>query len=154
MTTCRFNLHLVLHAADLLDDRLRKRLAEVGLRPRQARILDALERMQPTSQIALARAFGITPASMSTMTSRLIEAGHVVRETDPKEARAHLLRLTESGRGLLAEIHAAWADIDREIEMHLGADGAARLAAEADALRDGLGGRVPGATMLRHTSES
>ncbi|WP_405402717.1 MarR family winged helix-turn-helix transcriptional regulator [Paracoccus sp. Ld10] len=140
----RFALHFILHAADLLDDSLRHRLAVVGVRPRQARIIDALARMEPASQIALAREFGITPASMSTMTARLIEAGHVMREVNPNEARAHLLRLTESGRGLLAEIHAAWRDIDQLIEDTIGAQGAAELTEHTRALRDGLGGHAPG----------
>lgn len=154
MKTKRFTMHLLLHAADLLDDRLRERLARVGVRPRQARIIDALARMEPTSQVALAREFAITPASMSTMTSRLIEAGYIVREVDPKEARAHLLRLTESGRSLLKDIHAAWHDIDRLIEQEIGEDGAAELARQTIALRNGLGGKAPGTRPEREPSRS
>lgn len=146
MTTAPFTLHSLLHTADLLEDRLRERLAGIGVRPRQARVIDALARMEPASQVALARAFDITPASMSTMTTRLIEAGHITREVDPDEARAHMLRLTPLGHGLLSEIHAAWRDIDRLIETSIGTADAARLAELTRALRDALGGRVPGTT--------
>ena len=134
----------MLHSADLLDETLRHRLGRLGLRPRQARVIDALARMEPASQVALAREFGVTPAAMSTMTARLIEGGYVTREVDPKEARAHLLRLTERGRGLLDEIHKAWRDVDGLIEEKLGPDGAATLSELARDLRDALGGRVPG----------
>ena len=88
MTTGPYTLHHLLHSADLVEDALRQRLARIDMRPRQARIIDALARMEPASQVALARAFDITPASMSTMTARLIEAGFVTREVDPEEARA------------------------------------------------------------------
>ena len=145
MTTGPYTLHHLLHSADLVEDALRQRLARIDLRPRQARIIDALARMEPASQVTLARAFDITPASMSTMTTRLIEAGFVTREVDPEEARSNLLRLTPRGRGLLSEIHLAWRDIDRMIAKRIGAEEANTLSRLTRALRDGLGGRVPGA---------
>lgn len=148
-----FRLHFLLHSADLLEDRLQKRLAPLDIRPRQARILDALARMEPASQVRLARAFHVTAASMSTMTARLIEAGFITRETDPEEARAHVLRLTERGRGLLVDIHAAWRDIDRLIERRLGPEKAALLADLTGELRDSLGDRVPGAASPEATQE-
>ena len=101
--------------------------------------------MEPASQVSLAREFGITPASMSTMTVRLIEAGFISREPDPDEARSNLLRLTPRGRGLLSDIHAAWGDIDALIAERIGSENAATLARMTRALRDSLGGRVPGA---------
>ncbi|MBM2576352.1 MarR family transcriptional regulator [Jannaschia sp. Os4] len=140
---------MLLHAADLVDDRLRERLGALGLRPRQARVLAALSRMEPISQVRLAREFDVTPASMSTMTARLIDGGFVAREVDPAEARAHLLRLTDRGRGLVDDIHAAWRDVDRLIEERIGAEEAARLTAAARALRDALGGRAPGSDAPR-----
>jgi DNA-binding MarR family transcriptional regulator len=145
MVTDSFSLHLLLHAADLVEEQLRERLAEIGIRPRQARIIQALSRMEPASQVSLAREFGITPASMSTMTVRLIEAGFISREPHPDEARSNVLRLTPRGRGLLADIHAAWRDIDARISDRLGAENAATLARLTRDLRDSLGGHVPGA---------
>ncbi len=144
MTTGPFTLHHLLHSADLVEDVLRRRLARIAMRPRQARVIDALARMEPASQVSLARAFDITPASMSTMTARLIEAEFVTREVDPEEARGNLLRLTPRGRGLLSEIHAAWGDVDQMIAERIGADEAEALSRLTRALRDGLGGRVPG----------
>lgn len=145
MTTDSFSLHFLLHAAALVEEKLRERLAEIGLRPRQARIIQALSRMEPSSQVSLAREFSITPASMSTMTVRLIDAGFVSREPHPDEARSNILRLTERGRGLLSDIHVAWRDIDALIAERLGAENAETLARLAHDLRDRLGGHVPGA---------
>lgn len=139
-----FNLHCLLHSAALVEERLRERLAEIGVRPRQARIIDALSRMEPASQVALAREFAITPASMSTMTVRLSEAGFISREAHPDEARSNVLRLTERGRSLLSDIHAAWRDMDALIADQIGPTEAEALARLTRILRDSLGGRVPG----------
>lgn len=152
MTTDTFSLHLLLHSADLVEEELRQRLARIDMRPRQARVIDALARMEPTSQVSLAREFGITPASMSTMTARLIEGGFITREVDPSETRSNILRLTKQGHDLLSDIHAAWRDIDALIVARLGADDASSLANLTRALRDGLGGRAPGRSRTPETS--
>jgi hypothetical protein len=43
------NFHFLLHSAHLVEERLRKRLAQLNVQPRQARILDAIGRMGKTS---------------------------------------------------------------------------------------------------------
>ncbi len=55
-------LHLLLHSADLLEEQLRLRLAKLNVTPRQARILDALDRMGAASQADLSREFDLTAA--------------------------------------------------------------------------------------------
>lgn len=141
-----FDFHLLLHSATLVEEQLRQRLAAVDLLPRQARVVDALGRLGQASQVDLAREFGITPASMSTMTARLTLAGYISRGVDPQEARSNVLSLTPKGQQLLAEIHAAWADIDALIVARLGRDNADRLTQLTGELRDNLGGRAPGRT--------
>ena len=141
-----FNLHYMLHSANLVEERLRLRLADIGISPRQARVIDARARMGAVSQVALAREFGITPASMSTMTARLIAANIITRKIDPEEARSNIVELTQRGRELLSVVHAGWRDIDALIADKLGAEDAAHLAALTRSLRDRLGGKVPGAT--------
>lgn len=137
-------LHPLLHSADLVEEYLRRRLDRIGVRPRQARVLDALSRMEPASQVSLAREFAVTPASMSTMTRRLIEGGFITREVDPEEARSNLLRLSDRGRGLLSEIHIAWREVDAMIIDLIGLENARELARHTLKLRDELGGHVPG----------
>ena len=136
-------LHPLLHAAGLVEDRLRKRLAPLGIRPRQARVLNALHKMGEASQIELARAFDITAASMSTMTDRLIAADFVLRRVDPDERRVHLLRLSPRGVEMIGQIQAAWADIDAMIIDAVGEERARALTGHALTLRDALGGEPP-----------
>ena len=136
--------HLLLHSADLLDEQLRNHLAPMGIKPRQARIIGALARMGSASQVELAREFNVTAASMSTMTSRLISAGYILRETDPVEARANVLKLTDLGRSLLDDVHDAWREMDRVIEKAIGRSKAKDLADLTGELRDALGGHVRG----------
>lgn len=137
-------LHYLLHAATLVEEKLRHRLSEIGISPRQARVIDALARIGAVSQITLAREFAITPASMSTMTGRLIAADIITRKVDPTEVRSNIVELTPRGRALLADVHAAWRDIDTLIAETLGAKDAAAYATLNRRLRDRLGGKVPG----------
>lgn len=151
MLTDSFALHFLLHSANLVEEELRQRLAQIGIRPRQARVIDALARMEPASQVNLAREFGVTPASMSTMTSRMIDGGYITREADPQETRSNILRLTKQGHDLLSDIHTAWRDIDALIVARLGAEEASKLADLTRVLRDELGGRAPGQSGILET---
>ncbi|MGJ8570237.1 MAG: MarR family winged helix-turn-helix transcriptional regulator [Hoeflea sp.] len=139
-----YNIHFLLHSAALVEERLRLRLADIDIPPRQARVLDALGRMQKASQAELAREFDLTPASMSTMTGRLLQAGYILRTPHPDEARSNVLQLSDKGRGLLEEVHRAWSDIDQMIVDTMGQENAAHLAGLTRGLRDALGGRGPG----------
>lgn len=74
MSANRFQLHLLLHSADLLEDELRRRLALIKVRPRQARILDTLSHIEPASQIDIARGFG-KPAASPGLMERWLQEG-------------------------------------------------------------------------------
>ncbi|QBF33289.1 MarR family winged helix-turn-helix transcriptional regulator [Thalassococcus sp. S3] len=145
MTRKEADLHFLLHSAALIEDAVRRALVPLGLGPSQARVLDALDRLGQASQAELAQVCNITAASMSTMTMRLLAAGFIERQQDPKERRSNILRLSDRGRLLLNDIHAAWASVDRLIETSVGADKAKSIAQLTRTLRDALGGRTPGA---------
>ncbi|WP_045388056.1 MarR family winged helix-turn-helix transcriptional regulator [Falsirhodobacter sp. alg1] len=152
--TRKFDFHLLLHSAALVEEELRQRLALVKLLPRQARVIDALDRMGQASQIELAREFGVTPASMSTMTARLISAGFISRTTNPTEARSNVLRLTPRGEELLGKIHASWREVDLLIESRLGPDKSGALTRLTGELRDQLGGTNPTPHRSQQTAET
>ncbi len=137
------DFHGLLHSADLVEAELRRKLAPLGIQPRQARVVEALARMGPVSQADLASAFSVTPASMSTMTDRLLTAGYITRAVDPASRRQNVLELTDKGRSLLASIDEVWASVDDTIRAVLG-DDAATFFRLARRLRDGLGGTIPG----------
>ena len=61
---------------------------------------------------ALAREFGITPATVSDAVRVLKKKGLLTKEPAPEDARARLLRLTSEGQRLAGEL-ADWADIVR-----------------------------------------
>jgi DNA-binding MarR family transcriptional regulator len=139
-----FAFHAHLHSGHLLEEHLRTSLTGLGISPRQARVLDAMERMGPVSQVALAQTFHLTAASMSTMTTRLIKAGLIEKARDPESARGILLTLSARGRKALAAVYDAWTEMDRLIESLLGQPKAHSLATLTRELRDALGGMPPG----------
>lgn len=144
MRSEEFTLHFLLHSANIVGERLCLRLADIGLSQIQARIIDALDRMGPVSQVALVREFGVTPTSMSTMMARLIEAGYITRRVDPAQTRSNIIELTPIGRALVRDVHQAWRDANQLIADTMGAEDAAQLAALTQRLRDRLGGQSPG----------
>jgi DNA-binding MarR family transcriptional regulator len=144
MQSDSLRLHYLLHSADLIEERLHRQLAPLGIKPRQARILDALSRMDHASQVELARAFDVSPASMSTMTARLVAAGFITRQVDPRDPRSNTLRLSKKGSDLLDQIRAAWLAVDDIIESAIGPARARVLADITLDLRNALGGKTPG----------
>lgn len=54
----------------------------------------------------LALAVGLEPSTLSPQVQSLERRGLVERESDPKDGRASLLRVTRSGRTLLARVRA------------------------------------------------
>ena len=148
MQVDQHEFHGLLHSANLIEAELRQKLAPLGIRPRQARVLEAMARMGAVSQSDLTAAFGVTSAAMSTMTDRLLAAGYITRATDPASRRQNVLELTDKGRTLLTGIGEAWSAVDDTIRAVLGADSATFFDL-ARRLRDGLGGTIPGAGQNR-----
>ena len=143
MQVDQHDFHSLLHSADLVEAGLRRKLAPLGIQPRQARVLDAMGRLGPVSQSELAAEFDITPASMSTMTDRLLGAGYITRSVDPASRRQNVLELTDKGRSLLAGIEQAWSEVDQSLRAILGQDSKAFFDL-ARRLRDRMGGAAPG----------
>lgn len=136
------SFHGLLHGASLVEAELRRHIAPLGIHPRQAQILDVMDRTGPVSQVDLAAEFGVTSASMSTMADRLLTAGYITRVSNPASRRQNVLELTPKGRKLIDGIAAAWTMVDATISGALGKD-AATFFKMAQQLRDNLGGAVP-----------
>ena len=141
----KYNFHLYLHFAHLLEERLRTRLAPFGIHSRQARVIGILGMKGQASQAVLAREFGLTAASMSSMASRLLTAGLIERQVDPREHRSKVLKLTQLGYDLLEQIHQQWKEIDRECTGVIGEENTAQFAELSSQLRNAFGGTTPGA---------
>lgn len=136
--------HSLLHSAYILEKRLTRLLAPLGVRPRQARILNALDSMGAASQVTLSREFGVTAGSMSTMIDRLLALGLVSRHKDKFDRRGDVIALTPKGEQMLIEVRAVWKQIDDLLESKLGVAKTTSLIALTRELKGMLGGRVPG----------
>ena len=71
-----------------------------------------------TTVVDLAEHLGTTKQAASQLVTGLVERGYVVREPDPRDARARLLRLTDVGvactraaEEAAAEVVAGWAGV-------------------------------------------
>lgn len=138
-------IHNLLHSANILERRLDVLLSPLDVRPRQARILNVLNRIGAVTQSSLANEIGVTAGSMSTMVKRLAATGLIVRKKSTTDARADILSLTDAGRDALVEVRDVWGEMDAEIENALGSEKANLLAALTHELKTALGGRVAGA---------
>ena len=139
-----YKFHYLLHSADLVQDLLRVQLAPFEVSPHQARVIKTLDRLGPVSQIDLAREIGITAASMSTMTARLIALDLIRIEKDPSDAKRNVIILTGKGNALLRKIDRVWANVDALLKEKLGAKNFGLLAELTRTLRDSLDGHAPG----------
>lgn len=144
MAIQRYGFHSLLHAADLLDHKLRKKLEPFGIRPRQARILNALDRIGPTSQSELIAEFDVTAGSMSSMIARLVSMNLVSRTRHLDELRTDVLQLTPDGLAKLEHIRAVWSEMQALIEEAIGKENTQQLTALTTELKFALGGKVPG----------
>jgi DNA-binding MarR family transcriptional regulator len=100
------------------------RLAECDLPKGHAWLLCRLSTCDPIRLGELASALGIDSSTLTPQAQRLERDGLVIREPDPSDGRATLLRLTLAGHALLARVQASrralltarlhsWTDAER-----------------------------------------
>lgn len=140
----RFKFHSLLHSASMLDKRLDTLLTPVGIKPKQARILNVLNRIGPSSQKTLTEEFDVTSGSMSTMIDRLLAAGLVHKEKHRDDKRTDIISLSERGKDVLIEVRDVWRDIDDLIAAKLGPERAELFNEMTRELKYALGGHVIG----------
>jgi DNA-binding MarR family transcriptional regulator len=76
--------------------------SSTGLTSRDASFLAHVEDPAGSSPARLARHLGISPSTLSAALARMEAQGLVALDSDPKDARRRLVRLTQSGRSALA----------------------------------------------------
>jgi len=150
----KYRFHSLLHSSDLLEQRLRLGLEPLELRPRQARVLSALNRLGQISQVTLAKEFQVTPGSMSTMVTRLEKLGFITRHREPDERRSDVLTLTAVGKAHLKGIRKTWTQMDDLIIEAIGIKKAQLLGELTEELTTALGGQVPGSSMVLQKNSS
>jgi DNA-binding MarR family transcriptional regulator len=89
----------------------------------------------PSSIGEIAGALGVTQQAISKTVGELERAGYVARAADPRDARRHLVSLTERGHEMVEVARRARAGFLADVERRVGAE---RLAAATDALHEAL----------------
>jgi DNA-binding MarR family transcriptional regulator len=105
---------LLVGAGRLLQRKVEKELAGLGLTLRHLGALGHLSHRPDLSYSELARRAGITTQSMHATVRGLEELG-AVRRTLAGHGHAAQLEITEHGRALLAAVRAAAQRLDREL---------------------------------------
>ena len=103
------------------------RQADVRIPPAQGRLLAQIDEIGPARIGDLARADHCSQPTMTTQVQRLEERGWVARVSDPADARAVLISLTDEGRTLLTDVRRERAEVLRPYVEGLTADQRDRL---------------------------
>jgi DNA-binding MarR family transcriptional regulator len=127
---------LLMRAARTLRRRWRDVLAPWDLSPHQARALAVVARQDGVRLTDLADALHIAPRSATEVADGLQDRGLVERTPDPGDRRAVILRPTDEGRSIRAEIDAARSTDAAELFARLPAADRAELARILQALAD------------------
>ena len=100
------------HVADSID-RLSlwlRREVPVAVSSSAISTLDSLQAFGPLRISDLAEREALTQPGMTLLVNRLEAAGHAERIADPTDGRATLVRITDAGRAVLRDRHAARTD--------------------------------------------
>lgn len=81
----------------------------------QWRTLGLLARGEPLTQSAIAQRIEASPMTMSDIVNRLESLGYVLREADPADSRAKLVRLAPAAHPIVEEMRAIAQDLSGRI---------------------------------------
>lgn len=102
-------------------------LADFGLSAHHLGVLMALAHLGPTSQQHVSTMIAVDPRNTTPLVDALADRGLLARGPNPQDRRRHLLKLTESGRDLLADLVVASDRLDDELLAGLAAERRAEL---------------------------
>jgi DNA-binding MarR family transcriptional regulator len=103
----------------LASDRFATRVEAIGLKPKHAGLLAALDAGSAASQQELATRLGVVPSLIVALADQLQELGAVERIRDPDDRRRQVLTLTAEGRRLLTGCAEAAEEADDELTAGL-----------------------------------
>ena len=130
----------------VLVDGLHEELPRRGwsdVRPAFGFVLLAL-RDSPVALRDLPGVLGTSKQAVSKLVDAMVAAGYVERDTDPDDARAKRVRLSDRGRRLLAAVEEVYADLERDWAAVLGEERLAGLRSDlTTVLSAAAGGRLP-----------
>ena len=107
----------------ILNDRVAR---SVKLQPRDLDILDVIDREGPCTPSQIADRIGWSRATVTGVLTRLEADDWIERGTNPADGRSMTIRST----GRFAELNAAYAAVDREVDDRAGTTDAAAFIVE------------------------
>lgn len=119
----------LLAASDWLNDALLARLADAGwpsVTPTRSRTFLALSR-GPVRVADLARELDVSRQATHKLVEGLERDGLVARSPDPRDARAHVVEVTDRGRALVDDARRILPQLERELARRIGDDALAAL---------------------------
>lgn len=122
-----------------LTDRFSARVADLGLKPKHAGMLNVLAANGPASQMEMAQILRVAPSLVVTLADHLGSLGAIDRLRDPEDRRRQILSLTSHGHALLRKCLEAAHAIDAETTADLTVAERAALHRTLGALADRLG---------------
>ena len=102
-------------------------LAEAGGSLPTWLVLVNLKANPGASQREIARAMGVTEATLTHHLNAMDGAGLLTRQRDPANRRVHVLELTDEGEAAFARLRGAAVGFDRRLRRGVNDDEAARL---------------------------
>jgi DNA-binding MarR family transcriptional regulator len=112
-------LHLQ-RAARQVARRFDQALHHLGLTNGQFSLLTSLNRPQPARMGVVASLLGMDRTTLTAALKPLQQRGLVRIEVDPEDRRGRVLRLTKTGRALLARAFPLWTRTHTELERQAG----------------------------------
>lgn len=108
----------------LVGRRLERALGEAGLdmTPAQARVIMALHFHGPMTQQALSVHTEVDPSTLVPTLDVMEREETAVREPNPGDRRAHLVRLTDRGERRVPRLFELWDSVEEELTRDMPAD--------------------------------
>ena len=106
---------LVVRLAEAVDRAFVAALADLGLKPRQLRLLVLVDRAPGLNQRGLARQLEVDAGNLISILDGLEADGLLQRTRDAKDRRQRLVGLTPKGRRVLAAAQEATAAVEAEV---------------------------------------
>ena len=136
-------MHLLMHIGKLLQERMRSALTEGGIHFGQARILVALLKQGPLTQVSIGRGLDIRPATVTNMVKKMEASGLIERQRDAKDDRIINVTLTSKGKEAANFAASVMAQVEDEIRRELTTKETADLLYPLLKVRNALGGTDP-----------
>jgi MarR family transcriptional regulator, transcriptional regulator for hemolysin len=106
---------LVVRLAEAVDRGFVAALAELGLKPRQLRLLVLVDRTPGLNQRELARQLEVDAGNLISILDELEDEGLLQRTRDVTDRRQRLVTLTREGERVLAEAQAATDAVEQRV---------------------------------------